>query len=45
MAGMSITVCLPARAAGRLEAAVAEVMAPFEIEAGLTADEGVGPLA
>ncbi len=30
MAGMSITVCLPAREAGRVEAAVAESMAPFE---------------
>jgi len=32
MAGMSITVCLPTGAADRLEAAVAESMAPFEID-------------
>lgn len=32
MAGMRITVCLPAQAADRLEAAVAEAMAPFEID-------------
>ncbi|MEV6207866.1 hypothetical protein [Kitasatospora sp. NPDC051914] len=32
MAGMSITVCLPAQEAGRVEAAVEEAMAPFEID-------------
>ncbi len=32
MAGMSITVCLPAREAVRVEAAVADAMAPFEID-------------
>ncbi|MET9515680.1 hypothetical protein [Streptomyces sp. NPDC002994] len=32
MAGMRITVCLPAGAADRLEEAVAEALAPFEID-------------
>lgn len=32
MAGMCITVCLPAREAVRVEAAVADAMAPFEID-------------
>ena len=32
MAGMSITVCLPARAADHVETAVAEAMAPFELD-------------
>ncbi|MEV6431150.1 hypothetical protein [Nocardia sp. NPDC051463] len=32
MAGMSITVCLPAHEAVRVEAAVADAMAPFEID-------------
>ena len=32
MAGMNITVCLPSRAADRVDDAVAEAMAPFEID-------------
>ncbi|MGA5822304.1 hypothetical protein ACPC54_31095 [Kitasatospora sp. NPDC094028] len=32
MARMSITVCLPAREAGRVEEAVGEAMAPFELD-------------
>ncbi|WP_328923677.1 hypothetical protein OG429_02935 [Streptomyces sp. NBC_00190] len=35
MAGMRIVVCLPGSAAGRVDAAVADAMAPFEREKGL----------
>lgn len=38
MAGMRIVVCLPGSAAGQVDAAVAEAMAPFEREKGLGAE-------